>query len=385
MIMTTHNESGASDFGSARRRRPARRRARNRVGPENAAVLPGEVLTLSSPADVRSAVPYLLGFTPERSLVFLALGTSRDRLMVTGRIDAPADLGEAVHCADSMASAILHTEARRVIIAYFGSLARTAGGGRRGATPSTGDSDVDAEAMVRGLAARIDEHLHSVGIDVIAWVWEDADGDRRVHAPPPIAVAAVTAGRRIFGSRAEVAELVAPRPSARRPVIAETIARLDALRIPTEDLASAFEELLAERGRWPDDACGLPPLSEQQVALCCLALDRLPIRDAVIGALVGSEEPSYEDLWCDVLHRAPEGVIAPVASVLAIEAYMHGNGVLARCALDRALRTDPGYSLARLVMDSLNSGLPPDRVRAGFASAYDEVCGDHDARQEAED
>jgi len=361
--MTTHDDSGAPDFEADRQR----------------TVDADEVLKLSSPADVRAAIPYLLGFTPERSLVFLGLGTSRDRLMVTGRIDAPTTRDAARDCTDAMARAIVRAEARRVLVAYFGPLPRGSGPGRAPVEPGTA-----VQAVVRDLAGTITDRLESAGIDVLGWVWEATDGAPHVHAPPPIAVATVMAGRRTFASRAEVAELVAPRPSAQRPVIAETIARLDALRLPTEDLATAFDELLAARGRWPDDGQGLPPLSGQQAALCCLALARIGIRDALIGSLAQAELPSYEDLWCDVLHVAPEEAIAPVASILAIEVYMNGNGVLARCALDRALAADPDYSLAHLVLRSLDCGLPPQQVRDGFASAWDEVCVRDDASRQAD-
>ena len=396
-VMTTHNEPSASEFGRASRRAAAARSGRKKKkstrppkGPtpprQRTDRIPNswgdstaeEVLKLSSPADVRAAVPYLIGFRPERSLVFLGLRGDRHRLAVTGRIDAPMGAAEAEHCADSVTSVVLRTEARQVMVAYFGPLPAAPGH-----DPDAEERDLADEATVRDLAGVIEDRLGEAGIEVVAWVWETTDGRRRadeVDAPSPVELASIVAGHRTFGSRTELAEQVAARPSAMRPVIAETIARLGALRLPTEDLVDGFEDLLDLRGRWDDDTRTLPPLTGQQAALCCLALERFPIRDVLIGSIALSREPNFEDLWCEVLHIAPEESIAPIASVLAIEVYLKGNGVLARCALDRALQSDPDYSLAHLMQNSLDNGLPPEEVRAGFASAFEKVQRDAAAR-----
>ena len=396
-VMTTHNEPSASDFGRASRRAAAARSGRKKkptrspTGPTPPRQRPDrtaqssrdqstgeEVLKLSSPADVRAAVPYLIGFKPERSLVFLGLTEDKHRLAVTGRINAPTEVADAEHCADSVASVVLRTEARQVLVVYFGPLPAASG-----RYPDTEACDRADESTVRDLADVIEERLGDAGIEVVAWVWEASEGRSRaeeVDASSPFELASVVAGHRTFGSRAELAEQVAARPSAMRPVIAETITRLGALRLPTEDLMEGLEDLLASRGRWDDDLRSLPPLTGQQAALCCLALARFPIRDALIGSLALSREPSFEDLWCEVLHIAPDESIAPIASVLAIEVYLKGNGVLARCALDRALQSDPDYSLAHLMQNSLDYGLPPTEVRAGFASAFEKVRRDAAAR-----
>ncbi|PRZ43639.1 uncharacterized protein DUF4192 [Antricoccus suffuscus] len=331
-------------------------------------------MKLSTPSDVRAAVPHLIGFRPERSLVFLGLTGGRHRLAVTGRIDAPMGAADAEHCADSVAAVVLRTDARQVLVAYFGPLPTATGH-----ESDSEERDLADESTVRDLAGLIEDRLGEAGVEVVAWVWEATEGRRRAdetRAPSPVEVASVVAGHRTFGSRAELAEQIAARPSAMRPVIAETIARLDALRLPTEDLFEGFEDLLDLRGQWDDDIRTLPPLTGQQAALCCLALDRFPIRDVLIGSIALAQEPSYEDLWSEVLHIAPEESIAPVASVLAIEVYLKGNGVLARCALERALRSNPDYSLAHLIQNSLDSGLPPDAVRAGFASAMAQIQQD---------
>lgn len=55
----------------------------------------------------------------------------------------------------------------------------------------------------------------------------------------------------------------------------------------------------------------------------------------------------------------PDSHAAPALSVLASHAWWHGNGALARVALDRALRCDPGYRLARLLRLMVDQGISP--------------------------
>ena len=48
-----------------------------------------------------------------------------------------------------------------------------------------------------------------------------------------------------------------------------------------------------------------------------------------------------------------------MAAVLAVCAWVDGDGAAARVALDRALDADPAYSLAGLVAAALDTGTPP--------------------------
>jgi hypothetical protein len=49
--------------------------------------------------------------------------------------------------------------------------------------------------------------------------------------------------------------------------------------------------------------------------------------------------------------------------MLAIVAWLRGDGGLANVALDRAWRGDPTYSLAALVREGLDQQVPPAAVR----------------------
>ena len=59
-------------------------------------------------------------------------------------------------------------------------------------------------------------------------------------------------------------------------------------------------------------------------------------------------------------------------------AWQSGNGALANLALDRALADDPGYSMALLLRQAIDSGAPPSLARLPMtpeevAASYDDL------------
>src|ERR1700724_3265719 len=83
-------------------------------------------------------------------------------------------------------------------------------------------------------------------------------------------------------------------------------------------------------------------------------------------------------LWANLVRRAQPGYVAAPASLLAVAAWQGGDGALANVALDRALAGDPAYSMAVLLRDLLDAGVPPsaatppmtpDQVTATYSTA----------------
>ena len=58
----------------------------------------------------------------------------------------------------------------------------------------------------------------------------------------------------------------------------------------------------------------------------------------------------------------PDHVAAPALSVLASFTWWRGDGALARIALDRALRSDPSYRLAQLLLKMVDLAIRPVAV-----------------------
>ena len=57
-----------------------------------------------------------------------------------------------------------------------------------------------------------------------------------------------------------------------------------------------------------------------------------------------------------------------MAAVLAVAAYLNGDGVVTLAALDRALRNDPQHGLACCLAQALQMAVHPDVIRTVLAT-----------------
>jgi hypothetical protein len=87
------------------------------------------------------------------------------------------------------------------------------------------------------------------------------------------------------------------------------------------------------------------------------------VRDRALELAMGPEPAAAEALWAECIRRVPPPLDAAPATLLAVCAWLRGDGALAGAALDRALDGDPDYSLAVLLRDGLASCVPPDALR----------------------
>jgi hypothetical protein len=70
-------------------------------------------------------------------------------------------------------------------------------------------------------------------------------------------------------------------------------------------------------------------------------------------------EPWRIDLWNAMVRRLEPPYAAGPAALMALAAWRDGNGALARVALDRGLREEPGHRMLRLLDGILASGTGP--------------------------
>ena len=73
----------------------------------------------------------------------------------------------------------------------------------------------------------------------------------------------------------------------------------------------------------------------------------------------GADAPAAEILWTECTRRAPAPLDAAPATLLAVSAWLRGDGAMANVALARALAGEPGYALARLLAQALAACVPP--------------------------
>ncbi|TDC80249.1 DUF4192 domain-containing protein [Actinomadura sp. 7K507] len=311
-------------------------------------------LVIRSAQDAIAAVPYLLGFHPSRSLVVIGFeGRAHGTCAI--RLDLPA-AGAAGRVAALLAG---NGFARSLVLGYgpLGEVAESAAA-MRAALES---ADVPAAESIRVADGR----WWSLTCDGDCC---PADGTPYDISATALAAQATYAGHVALADRSELVRSVQPLTGPVRAAMREATGRAERrpVRPPGEDLA--FVLALLTRTNPADD----------EIALLGVLLTDLRIRDEA-WIRIDEEAPAADiAFWRDVLRRVEERYAPAPASLLAFAAYSAGDGGLANVALERALDADPAYSMAILLREVINAGIPPSKVRLHMtpdqlaAAYYDE-------------
>lgn len=323
-------------------------------------------IRLHSPAQIVAAIPYLVGFPPSASLVALAIGADAPRVCLTLRVDLPPPEYSA-RLADMIAAHLRNAEAAAAVLVVY--------------TEEAGESP--RTDLVHALDTAVGEH----GIEVRDALWVRAGRWRsyRCREPgccPPegtpvdlgqvseLAAAAAYLGDVVHGSREDLERTLAPVGRRARTGLARALDRVS--RSLETELAAGGREAVATRSRELIDAAvraraeTTVELSAADVARLALGLADVLVRDSALGWAGTDLEHAAEALWVELVRKAPPPYAAAPATMLAVHAYLRGNGAYARIALDRALASDPGYSFALLLSEGLDRGVPPKTLRAAL-------------------
>lgn len=297
-------------------------------------------IVASSPDDLLAALPHVLGFSAEESVVVLPLSSS----LPGARIDIPTTPADRRTVVDTLGSAYARN-------------AGATGGGVLAVVCLTADRPA-AEAISRDLADR----LNSLGIEtpVRLWAtdqhWRDLDtGDSGARSP-------ASANR----MAAEAAALGRDAPAASREALAESLmgdrepvadlvedARANAVqRAPGEDHSWAMSRL----ARFHADG---DRLSDPEAARMLVALEAGPTRGALWDDMSRKTSASHVALWSDLTSRAPDEVRTPAASLLAFSHWLQGDGAKAWVALDQIPADAEPTPLANLTAHLLDTAANP--------------------------
>ena len=338
---------------------------------------PPDRVQISDPGEIAAAVPQLLGFRPSESVVLVCLGgRSGNRIGLTVRADLPPpDLTAAA------ARVLADTVSRArpdAVVAVLVSEVRDAPGSE------------DADLPHRGLLGDLTDALSGYGIPVRDallvrsgrwWSYDCPDpccrpaaGSAVPDGVSALEAASVLSGTVVASSRKALERRIEPDPGRPRTVAA--CARL-AGREPTVAQncgpattpdRDAVREALSRCA--PGTGAGTR-LSDDLVARVVLALQDPGLRDRALLAALGEDAAAAEVLWAECTRRAPEPLDAAPATLLAVSAWLRGDGAMADIALRRALDSDPGYRLAGLLLPALAACLPPAELRALIAASAD--------------
>lgn len=310
-------------------------------------------LRLRSPADVVCAIPYLVGFHPSDSVVVLACDG------VAGAYAVRLDLTAADELLEHVAGLIARRGPDGVILAGYGPAGRV--------TP---------------MVERVRDRLHDQGVRVREALrveggrfWSYLCTDTACCPPEgtfvdvtasPVATAAIASGLVALPDRGELERMLAPAggPGMRAATLRaeqrlKEWAAHDAERVPAR-MAREGVPLVRDV---IDRACadGTLPGADETAWLGVL-LSSLRVRDEAWVRMTDPHLRTHLRLWRHVVTRVSDPYAAAPASLLSFAAWRAGEGALANIALDRALSTDPAYSMALLLRELFLSGLPPSSV-----------------------
>lgn len=386
-------ESGPSGLGDGEV-------SRDRGGVEGHRTRPGGVeqlwavtaLTMSEPAEFIAAVPALLGFRPQRSLVVCLLLRSQKYpgavyLGAVARHDLDvAGCGAWVRLAAQLTAICGQEQAVGVVALIVDDRATAPRAGRAGRRA----------ARHRDLVRVLDGALQSQNV-LLAEAWAVGEitpgadwwsvphtGSAGIQADPaasPVALAQVLDGRPIRGSRTELTAAVAENTPLRVQIDAVIGNAAEAARQRFRRALRAGEPRSYSRAAldivlWQISTVESgDDLDPRELADLAVAVRDTAVRDSLFAVALGDHAAAAEALWS----RACRGLTGPdraeLATLFGYSAYTRGDGPLAGVAFEAALQADPAHRIARLLDAALRTGMRPDDVRKLAVSGRDIAAG----------
>ena len=310
--------------------------------------------TLTSPHDLLAAIPFLIGYHPSNSLVLVAI--KEGTVSMAMRVDYPSQQNSDAY--DLLAHHIkLDGAESALMIAYV--------------PTETGEGGATGAEVLGYLAISLLKNAIEIreSIEVIGNRWRSVICEDISCCPPEgnplpdfessrVAAEQVMSGRTMpFIDVTELADSIAQLPNLGPEFIAQVesyFVHEDCIDLNEKqrDGATAVVDLgqLYESGRGSSD----PDLVAQVIG----RLSDIQVRDFALGIHTEETLDAYWAMWKELLRIAPNGYVAPIASIFAAVAYESGQGALAHKALDRALIDNPGYSLALLLRRVFSAGWP---------------------------
>ncbi|WDV55003.1 DUF4192 domain-containing protein [Streptomyces coeruleorubidus] len=354
-------------------------------------------VTLRTPAELADALPYLLGYRPEDSIVLVALHDrdGRGRFGGRARLGIPANADDWPSAARQLAHGLVTGSERRgarpeSMVAFLCQ------------EPEKGESGRQIMERLRPLAHRLRVECGSLDVTVVEALCI-SDGrywsyccDNAACCPPEgasmglpgtsvLAAAATYAGIQVRGTLRELRARLLPWESAAALEQESALDTASLALVPRilDDAgrADVADETLELAGRVLDRFAGAQPVSgmlladlrddellrHDEAARLILGLQDRATRDRAAEWMEGDEAGHALRLWRSLARRCvgPYGEHAAAPLTLAgWVAWSTGDELEAREALAMALSADPDYLFARLLHQACNEGLDPESIRS---------------------
>lgn len=353
-------------------------------------------VSLRGPAELADALPYLLGFYPDDSIVVVALHGERGRFGGRIRIGIPdTDEGwyalslQIAECLEATAQAQGPRPDGAIIF-----LCQEPGDGE-----STGK---EVTERLRPLVQRLRVACGELEMPVYEALCLSGGAYFSYCCPEPgcchpdgmplaapgtsaMAAAATYAGVRVHGSLREMEKrltaLGPPFADAQEQALDSLSATLVRRMLTAEGRQQVCEDTLTLAGRLLDrfhhavpstatrtaaDAHDDGLLSHEDAAAIILGLQDRKTRDHAAEWMEGMDVDPALRLWRALSRRCVGSYDEHAAALLTLAgwvAWSGGDAPTARVALGLALRTDPDYLFAQLLHQACNEGLDPELLR----------------------
>ncbi|MGV0992813.1 MAG: DUF4192 domain-containing protein [Mycobacterium sp.] len=322
---------------------------------------------INRPGALIAALPAVLGFVPEDSLVLVSLENGRIGAVL--RADLAAGLADNIGHLAEVAAASGAQSVVAVIVDADGALCPMCNDGHRqlceALTEALGAHDVGV------YAAHVVDRVETGG----SWHCVDECGARGAVEDPsasPLAAAAVLDGRRLYARRSDLQAVVAVTDEVRSAGLADRIRECDARRDadwrsdPDDCGRRDVETVMSAAER----VCGGADLTDAEIAVLACGLTDVAVRDTLYALAVGVRAGQAETLWAVLSRALPDPWRVEALVLLAFSAYARGDGPLAGLSLEAALRSDPEHRMAGMLDTALQSGMRPEQIRELAGTGY---------------
>lgn len=321
----------------------------------------------TNPGALIAALPAVLGFVPEKSMVLV--GLEEGRMGGVMRVDLSSALADGIGELSEVAAASGADAVVAVVVDADGALCPMCNDEHRQLCDLLGAALV--VSGVRLSACYVVDRVQAGG----TWCRLDSrEVSGAVEDPnaSPLAAAAVLEGRRLYRRRAELQGVVAPCDPVRAAAMvglleAQETRRESSWRLDPDGCGRRdVEAAMAAAGRMWRGA----QLSDEELAELGCALTDVVVRDTLYALAVGADAGKAETLWAAMSRALPEPWRVEALVLLAFSAYARGDGPLAGISLEAALRADPEHRMAGMLDTALQSGMRPESIRELAGAGY---------------
>jgi hypothetical protein len=315
---------------------------------------PNPVVHLADVGALVAAIPSLLGFHPEASLIVVTL-QGDGMIGLTARIDLtpPSLFGGLVA---RLVRPLRQAGARLAVLLLV-----------------CDQLDPQHEDLIQRAVSAL-AHISvpawhamwapstAAGVPWRCYLHDNCEGEVPDSATSELGAAMALSGVVTFDRREDLGRLLEP-PDRDRMI------RLSNLLDTTirSDRTTSAEHLAVLRDAIAADT---PPTTDEDFVRFAMALSDYRVRDMCLRYAFDTKvAPAAERLWLELARCLPPPERAEPAVLLAVCAYLRGDGAMANVALEEARSVLPGHSLAGLLHGAIGYGIPIAQVRQVLSDA----------------